>query len=133
MNEKTKNTGPLEILGEALKRLGEVLEVPENENDYVVDATIQRFEFVVELFWKTLKHLLAKEGRETSTPKEALQEAFAAKWINDEKTWLSMLQDRNLTSHTYRQDYAHEIYARVKTYYPEMQNVYKLLDEKFGA
>ena len=48
-------------LEEALERLGEALAIKEEENTLVVDATIQRFEFVIELYWKTLKRLLELE------------------------------------------------------------------------
>jgi len=65
-------------LGNALQRLGEVSREPLDKNDYVLDATIQRFEFCVELYWKTLKHLLAKEGVDVVLPKECLQKAYAA-------------------------------------------------------
>jgi hypothetical protein len=44
----------LESLGKALDRLEEALEQP-LENALAVDATIQRFEFTIELFWKALK------------------------------------------------------------------------------
>jgi len=37
-----------------------------------IDGTIQRFEFVIELYWKTLKRLLALEGINTYTPRESL-------------------------------------------------------------
>ena len=46
-------------LGKAIERLKEVLEHPQlNENDFMRDATIQRFEFSIELFWKVLKKIL---------------------------------------------------------------------------
>jgi hypothetical protein len=42
-------------LGKALERLGQVLTEPP-DNPLLVDATIQRFEFTIELFWKTFRH-----------------------------------------------------------------------------
>jgi nucleotidyltransferase substrate binding protein (TIGR01987 family) len=65
------------------------------------DATIQRFEFVVELCWKTLKRCLLIEGIEAYTPKEVLKQAFQSHWLDSEKIWLEMLDDRNLMSHIY--------------------------------
>jgi hypothetical protein len=53
------------------KILAEALEEPES-NPLAIDGTIQRFEFVYELFWKTFKNLLETEGITTYTPKEAL-------------------------------------------------------------
>lgn len=119
-------------LGRALERLNEGLEVPEPP-PLVVDGTIQRFEFVVELFWKTLKRALAAEGIETSTPREALQRAYQAGWLQDEASWLSALRDRNETSHVYDEAVARAIYLRVRTYWPEFQRCYAFLWERFGS
>ena len=74
-----------------------------------MDGTIQRFEFVIELFWKTLKRLLAAEGIQTGTPREAMQRAFEANWLGDETAWLQMLKDRNETSHVYDEASAKKI------------------------
>jgi len=72
MNEKPNQS--LINLGAALERLAEALQEP-TENKLAIDGTIQRFEFVIELYWKTLKRLLAWEGIQTQTPREALQRA----------------------------------------------------------
>ena len=55
--------------------------------------------------------------------------AFAFKWIHQEHLWLSMLKDRNVTSHTYKKIKADEIYAHIHLYYPEMRAVYLHLEE----
>lgn len=84
-----------ESLGEALTRLEEVLAMPLDEKRIVLDATIQRFEFTFELFWKTLKRFLLVEGIETRSPRETLKKAYQIKWLDDEQLWLNMLHDRN--------------------------------------
>jgi nucleotidyltransferase substrate binding protein (TIGR01987 family) len=56
-----KTSQSLKNLGAALERLAEALREPET-NKLAIDGTIQRFEFVIDLFWKTLKRLLAEEG-----------------------------------------------------------------------
>lgn len=89
----------LHNLGCALERLHEALQEPEG-NSLVVDGTIQRFEFAIELYWKTFKRLLALEGIQSNTPRESVQRAFQAEWIADETAWLGMLRDRN-DSHIY--------------------------------
>jgi len=114
----------LSYLGEALDRLGEVLEESPDAANYVIDATIQRFELTIELFWKTPKHLLARYGRDVTLPLDALRQAYAAGWIDNEEIWLGMMRDRNLTSHTYRKELALEIYGRIREYYPEMRWAY---------
>ncbi len=116
-------------LGQALERLGEALEEPKR-NKLAIDGTIQRFEFAIELFWKTLKYLLSREGVETHTPRESLQRAFQAGWLMDETAWLQMLKDRNETSHVYDEAVAKAIYRRIKKHFPEMRHVYGLLKER---
>ena len=117
-------------LEKALSRLNDALQIP-NPDQLYIDGTIQRFEFTLELFWKTLKRLLAVEGIETDTPKATLKEAFQIGWLHDESAWLQMLQDRNLTSHVYDETIANRIFQDIKKYFPEMQQVFKELKQRF--
>lgn len=117
MNEQTKNS--FEQLDKVLKQLELVVQEPVNKNRTQIDATIHRFEFCIELFWKSLKKKLFAEYRiEANSPKNVLQHVYALKLIDHEDTWVRMLDDRNLTSHTYKQALADEIYERIKTYMP---------------
>ncbi len=114
----------LKILESAIKRLAEALAVDAKTLPIAVDAAIQRFEFCYELLWKALKKMLFdKENIEVQSPKQVLQQAYALGWIKDEKLWLQMAQDRNLTSHTYQEELALEIYQRIPAYLKEMQEV----------
>ena len=62
---------------------------------------IQRFEFCTELAWKTLREYLLDQGyTEINSPRATLKQAFAEGIITDE-AWLTMLADRNMTSHVY--------------------------------
>lgn len=88
-----------------------------------IDATIQRFEFTFELGWKFLKDYFEEKGVVLNYPKEIIQEAFAVGLINDERLWLQMLSDRNMTSHTYNEKLADEIYERIKKYVPELKKI----------
>ena len=83
-----------------------------------IDATIQRFEFTIELFWKLLKKILLSKGVSTQYPRDVLQEAYAGNLIDDEQVWLNMMNDRNQTSHSYDEELANQIYERIKTYTP---------------
>lgn len=114
----------IEQFGQALTRLDEVLQRSPELDDIVIDATIQRFEFTIELCWKSLKRKLAIEGIETTTPRTTLQQAFVANWIDNEAIWLEMLKDRNLTSHTYREEQAKMIYGRIPQYAQVMRTLY---------
>jgi nucleotidyltransferase substrate binding protein (TIGR01987 family) len=114
-------------LGRALDRLEEALAEPESANRLVVDGTIQRFEFAIELLWKTLKRVLAAEGIETATPRETVRAAYQAHWLDEEAPWLGMLQDRNRTSLIYDEAMAHAIYRRIHGYAPLMRAVHGML------
>ena len=130
LSEKTKLT--FAKLGNALLRLEEMLqEVPDAKRG-AIDASIQRFEFCIELFWKSLKRLLADLGKQTTFPKEVLQHAYQGHLIDNEKEWLAMLDDRNLTSHTYEEELANTIYNNIKTYCPVMKKTYEALRVKYG-
>lgn len=108
-------------LGRAPDRLEEAVAQPEAANPLVIDGTIQRFEFALELFWKSLKRLLAAEGIETATPKETSGAAYQAHWLHDQTAWLDMLADRNRTSHVYDAAMARSIHGRIKDYAPVMR------------
>jgi nucleotidyltransferase substrate binding protein (TIGR01987 family) len=107
-------------LNEAVLRLEEAIAQP--ENDMVRDSVIQRFEFSFELAWKTLQLYLERQGLEAGSPRQALKSAFAQGIIQSEDeadVWLKMLEDRNLTTHTYHEDLAKAIYKRISTTYVE--------------
>lgn len=67
------------------------------------EGTVQRFEFTVELAWKTLKDYLEHEGQliDPVTPRNVVKEGFAARILGDGQVWIDMLDHRNLLSHTY--------------------------------
>ena len=118
-----------QALGKVLSKLKEVLEQNPKADSPLIDASIQRFEFCIELFWKVFKKIANKEGLEAKTPKQALQNAFQMKLIDNEAIWLNMLEDRNQSSHTYNEELALKIYSNISDYYTEMQKVYDSLPE----
>jgi nucleotidyltransferase substrate binding protein (TIGR01987 family) len=107
-------------LGRSLDRLAEALAVG-SEEMLAIDGTIQRFEFTFELFWKSVRRLLARQGVEVNSPRAVLQQAYGLGWLDDEPEWLQLLDDRNLTSHTYREALAREIYSRIPAHYAAMR------------
>jgi nucleotidyltransferase substrate binding protein (TIGR01987 family) len=67
------------------------------------EGAVHRFEFVLELAWKTLKDFLESEGWiiEPVTPRNVVREAFSARIVTDGQVWIDMIDHRNLLSHTY--------------------------------
>ena len=130
MSDK-KISQSMENLANALMRLEEALEIKEKDNSLVVDGTIQRFEFTIELFWKTMKRILDSIGIHAKSPKETLKEAFKIGWLESETAWLEMFDDRNETSHVYNEEMARIIYEHIRHNYPEMKRTFELLYSEF--
>ncbi|MBI1837528.1 MAG: nucleotidyltransferase substrate binding protein [Flavobacteriia bacterium] len=67
------------------------------------EGIVQRFEFTLELAWKTLKDKMENDGLilDQISPKSVIREAFANKYIEHADKWFQMISDRNLLSHTY--------------------------------
>lgn len=87
---------------------------------------IQTFEFTFELAWKTLKDFYAEQdgGSENGVPsiqggKDAIRVAIKRGLIQDGKSWLEMLSDRNLSSHVYQEIFAAGLTQRIRSdYFP---------------
>ncbi len=131
MNPNASLQLPFRVLEKALNSLHAILKKPLDEDRSTVDATIQRFEYTIELYWKLLKKIIASQGQEVQFPKEILRVAYSGKLIEDESLWLSMLFDRNQTSHTYDEELADKIYNHIQQYYPVMQKTFEQLKQKY--
>lgn len=112
----------------ALESLEKIYLKPHQADRSNIDATIQRFEFTFELFWKLLKVFFYEKGLELNYPKDVLIEAYETHILDDQKTWLSMLQDRNLTSHTYDEALADAVFARIQHYVPVIRIAFDKID-----
>lgn len=114
MNAKATDTK--EVYFKALSKLQASLATPVL-TDRDLAGVIQHFEFTYETCWKALKARLATLGIEAFSPRESFEKAFQSKFIADPAVWGEMIQDRNLTVHTYNEKLAHEILARIETRY----------------
>lgn len=88
----------------ALGLLGEAFAGdPENLSDLEKEGAVQRFEYTLELAWKTLKDFLEDAGYvlDPVTPRSVVKQANAAGLLPDGRVWMEMLDLRNLLSHTY--------------------------------
>lgn len=117
----------------ALQRLKEAAVELEKSNasDVVRDGLIQRFEFTYELAWKTTKEYLQDQGIvDKNSPKAVIKEAYAQKLILNEKNWLLMLNDRNMTLHVYKEEMSKEIAERItKCYIKELDDLLNKLEK----
>lgn len=112
-------------LKKAIHRLQDALDQPKDE--YIRDSVIQRFEFCVELSWKTAKKIM---GSPTSAPKDIIREMAQSAYITDVETWLESIDMRNLSSHTYKEALAEIVYNFAKAFLPELQKFIKVLEQK---
>lgn len=120
----------VETLGRALVRLRAAVEEPKTE--WTRDSAIQRFEFTFELAWKAVARLAREEGIECPSPRTALRTALRLGWIADDEIWLTMLDDRNRTSHTYNEAVAEELYSRLRAHLTALTGLHARLTEVSG-
>lgn len=77
------------------------------------DATIQRFEFCIELGWKVAIKTL---GSSASSPKPALREMLKSGLITDIDSWFDFIDARNKSSHTYDENIAAEVFSSISAF-----------------
>lgn len=106
----------------ALERLkAAILDYSKFSIDTVRDGVIQRFEFTSELAWKTMKEYLEEQGYNgVNSPKTVVKTAYLDGLINDGDGWISLLNDRNITSHIYSESDANAVYERITTKYVDL-------------
>lgn len=127
-------------LGEKIEQLEEALlswkkAHDEPLSDISRDATIHRFEFSFELFWKTVKIYLKEiEGVECASPKSCFREARNILDLDEEKIeiCISMAEDRNLSVHTYSEKMAMDLYEKFPRYLETASKILEKIKEKSG-
>jgi nucleotidyltransferase substrate binding protein (TIGR01987 family) len=116
----------------AVERLCEALIELENSGSSVVrDGVIQRFEFTTELAWEATREYLLDQGFvEVNSPKTVMKEAFSYGLIKNDEIWVQILNDRNLTSHIYKEDISIEICNRIiATHFNELKSLSERLNK----
>lgn len=105
----------------------------EELNDLEEQGLIQSFEYNHELAWKTLKDFLELRGtKDLFGSKDTSREAFKAGLLGDSerdgKIWMEMIDDRNLTSHTYNEEVTRKIITAITDdYYDAFMDLRKKL------
>lgn len=107
-------------LEKAVKSLEEAIDLYQKASSDVEkkafrDAAIQRFEFTIELSWKTSMKIL---GSTTLAAKVAIREMARNDLINDPEAWLKFIDGRNETSHSYDEDIAQKVYSLILNFLP---------------
>lgn len=109
----------------AFLTLKDVLTQPKNQ--YMRDSAIKRFEYSFELFWKVLRiYFLSLKGEDYRSPKDTMRELLLFKFLTPEETEkaLKMVDDRNLSAHTYDELEMEALYTRIFGHYALMEGVF---------
>ncbi|MFP4316681.1 MAG: nucleotidyltransferase substrate binding protein [Desulfovibrionales bacterium] len=111
----------------ALGRLEEAVELSHERklSDLEEQGLIQGFEFTHELAWNVLKDFLEYQGvGDIIGSKGAVRQAFKNGLIENGEIWMTMISDRNRSTHTYNQAVAKEIAERIlNDYFSEFQKM----------
>ena len=106
----------------AVQRMDEVLKEP--KNDIIRDSAIQRFEFSLDLAWKSVKSFLEeKKGTICSSPKDCFREAYRQGLIEYDEAWIKYVDMRNETVHTYKEEIADKIYSELPAVLKNLENL----------
>ena len=114
----------------ALGQLSKFIEKGEL-NELEEQGLIKAFEYTYELAWNTMKDFYEDQG-ETGIQgsRDTIRIAFKRALIIDGDAWMSMIQSRIRTAHTYNEETADEIAEQIiHTYY----RLFILLKENFEA
>ena len=115
----------LEEFKKAVDRLDDA--VRQEKNEFLRDSVIQRFEFCIELAWKSSKLAM---GVATAAPKDVVREMAQSGYIEDVAIWLAAIDMRNLSSHTYKEDLAEQVYAFACSFVPQLKSLVARLESK---
>ncbi|MFH0735441.1 MAG: nucleotidyltransferase substrate binding protein [bacterium] len=86
-------------------------------------GAIQCFEYSHGLAWNVLKDYLTEQGiMDIIGSKDSTREAFKVGLIKNGEVWMEMIKARNLTSHTYNEDYAEAVFTEIMDdFYPAFE------------
>ncbi len=90
------------------------------------DSCIQRFEFCVELAWKTA---LKKLGLPSTAPKPAIRDLAKAGLIADVDLWFDFIEARNKSSHAYDEKVAEEVLEAARKFLPAGEELLRRIQQ----
>jgi nucleotidyltransferase substrate binding protein (TIGR01987 family) len=107
----------------------------ESPDIYQRAGTIQFFETTYELAWKLMKDYLEAEGfLDVKSPRAVVKTAFQSELIEDGQAWMELLNDRNLTAHTYNEETADNVLRQIRgKYHPLLNTLYQFFKAKKDA
>lgn len=104
----------------ALKNLLEAVELAAERDLSKLEkqGLIQSFEYTYELAWKTIKDFFESKGEvDILGSKDAFRLAYSRGLVKNGEVLMETVKSRQLTSHTYNEETADEIYCDIKDKY----------------
>ena len=124
------NLEPLEKAIEQLK-MGIKQSQAESDNELLRDGVIQRFEYTMDLSWKTiqryLKHIAQVDESAIRTKKDLFREAARIRIITNVEAWFGYYEARNETSHIYDPQIAQSVFEQAELFLPDAINLLEAL------
>src|SRR5690606_27332757 len=115
----------------ALNHLEQALQIP-NPDIVQKAGIIQFFEMSFELAWNLVKDYLEGQGfLDVKSPRAALKKAFEINILENGHHWMDLLQDRNLTAHTYDEQKATDMEQLIQSkYFPLLKALHHTFKQK---
>lgn len=90
---------------------------------------IQAFEYNYELAWNTIKDFYENQGEmDIQGSRDAIRLAFKRGLLENGELWMTMVNSRILTSHTYNREMAEQIVTQIiHDFYPEFLKLHQKL------
>ena len=101
------------------------------DNELLRDGVIQRFEYTMDLSWKTiqryLKHIAQVDESAIRTKKDLFREAGRLRIITNVEAWFGYHEARNETAHTYDPQIAQSVFEQAALFLPDAINLLEAL------
>lgn len=91
--------------------------IPAAKSELEITGAIKCFEYTYEISWKIMKKVLTVMGiGDINSPRTVFAAAYKNNLIDDIDAWNHYITHRNLTTYTYDESLAHEIFASLPTF-----------------
>lgn len=101
-------------------------------------GAIQSFEYTYEISWKAMKRCMDFMGRteDARSPKSSIRVAADYGLISDPRKWFKYIELRNLSVHTYNEDCADKVLAKLDEFRQSVEELItnlRKLDAKYRS
>ena len=103
------------------------------EDELILEGLVQTYEFTYELALNTTKDFLTHSGHSDITgSRSIIKQALQDKMVTDGHAWMDAIEDRNLTSHTYNEELAKQVVAKIcSKYFFLIEDLYKFFKNEY--